>query len=61
MTVTPYFLLRRGSLWDYLKTVASVPPLMVYISVSNAPSILKTVFGRREHFKRTPKVRPTSS
>lgn len=61
MTVTPYFVLRRGNLWDYLKTVASVPPLMVYISVSNAPSILKTVFGRREHFKRTPKVRPTSS
>ncbi len=61
MTVTPYFLLKRGSLWDYLKTVASVPPLMVYISVSNAPSILKTVFGRREQFKRTPKVRPTSN
>ena len=61
MTVTPYFLLKRGSLWDYVKTLASVPPLMVYVSVSNAPSILKTVFGRREQFKRTPKVRPTSS
>ncbi len=60
MTVTPYFLLRRGSLLEYLKTLASVPPLMVYVSVSNAPSIMKTVFGRREHFKRTPKVRPTS-
>jgi cellulose synthase/poly-beta-1,6-N-acetylglucosamine synthase-like glycosyltransferase len=61
MTVTPYFILKRGTLWDYMKTLASVPPLMVYISVSNAPSILKTVFGRREQFKRTPKVRPTSS
>jgi cellulose synthase/poly-beta-1,6-N-acetylglucosamine synthase-like glycosyltransferase len=59
MTVTPYFLLKRGTLWDYVKTLASVPPLMVYVSVSNAPSILKTVFGRREQFKRTPKVRPT--
>ncbi|TAL81432.1 MAG: glycosyltransferase [Beijerinckiaceae bacterium] len=60
MTSMPYFLLRRGTLIEYLKTVASVPPLMVYVSVSNAPSILKTLFGRREHFKRTPKVRPTN-
>ncbi|MGB8279175.1 MAG: glycosyltransferase [Methylovirgula sp.] len=60
MTSTPYFLLRRGTLLEYVKTLASVPPLMVYVSVSNAPSILKTVFGRREHFKRTPKARPTS-
>jgi cellulose synthase/poly-beta-1,6-N-acetylglucosamine synthase-like glycosyltransferase len=60
MTSTPYFLLKRGTLLEYLKTIASVPPLMVYVSVSNAPSILKTVFGRREHFKRTPKARPTT-
>ncbi|MHB8885187.1 MAG: glycosyltransferase family 2 protein [Methylovirgula sp.] len=60
MTLMPYIVLRRGSLLEYFKTIASVPPLMVYISVSNAPSILKTVFGRREHFKRTPKARPTS-
>lgn len=60
MTLTPYIILRRGSLLEYVKTIASVPPLMVYVSVSNAPSILKTLFGRREHFKRTPKARPTS-
>jgi cellulose synthase/poly-beta-1,6-N-acetylglucosamine synthase-like glycosyltransferase len=60
MTVTPYFLLQRGTLLEYLRTLTSVPPLMVYVSVSNAPSILKTIFGRREHFKRTPKARPTS-
>ena len=42
-------------------TLASVPPLMVYVSVSNAPAILKTFFGRREQFKRTPKApRPRS-
>lgn len=61
MTVMPYFLLRRGNLFEYLKTLISVPPLMVYVSVSNAPSILKTLFGRKEHFKRTPKVRPTTT
>ncbi len=60
MTVMPYVVLRRGTLLEYVKTIASVPPLMVYVSVSNAPSILKTLFGRREHFKRTPKARPTS-
>jgi hypothetical protein len=33
--------------------------MMVYMSLSNAPSILKTlVAGSREHFKRTPKTRP---
>lgn len=60
MTITPYFLLKRGTVSEYLKTIAAVPPLMVYVSVSNAPSILKTVFGRKEQFKRTPKVRPAS-
>jgi cellulose synthase/poly-beta-1,6-N-acetylglucosamine synthase-like glycosyltransferase len=60
MTLMPYIILRRGSFFEYIKTLASVPPLMVYVSVSNAPSILRTVFGRREHFKRTPKARPTS-
>lgn len=55
MTLVPYVTLRRGSLVDYLKTLVSLPPLMTFVSVSNAPSILKTLFGRREHFKRTPK------
>jgi cellulose synthase/poly-beta-1,6-N-acetylglucosamine synthase-like glycosyltransferase len=56
MTLLPYLILRRGSVWQYLTTVVSVPPMMVYMSVSNAPSILKTVFhGSRESFMRTPK------
>ena len=61
MTLVPYIVLRRGSLVQYAVTLASIPPLMVYVSVSNAPSILKTVFGRREHFKRTPKSRPATT
>jgi len=59
MTLVPYLILRRGSFWQYLVTVTSVTPMMVYMSLSNAPSILKTVVsGSREHFRRTPKTRP---
>lgn len=61
MSLVPYIVLRRGTLGQYVVTLASIPPLMVYVSVSNAPSILKTLFGRREHFKRTPKTRPTAT
>jgi len=57
MTLTPYVTLRRGNVVDYVKTIVSLPPLMIFVSVSNAPSILKTLFGRREHFKRTPKTK----
>lgn len=60
MSLVPYIVLRRGTLFQYAVTLASVPPLMVYVSVSNAPSIMKTLFGRREQFKRTPKTRPTT-
>jgi hypothetical protein len=31
---------------------------MAYVSVSNAPSILKTVFGATDSWKRTPKAPP---
>jgi len=41
--------------WRYIATVVLLPPAMIFISLSNAPSILKTVFGRTESFKRTPK------
>jgi cellulose synthase/poly-beta-1,6-N-acetylglucosamine synthase-like glycosyltransferase len=61
MSLVPYIVLRRGSLVQYVVTLASIPPLMVYVSVSNAPSILKTLFGRREQFKRTPKSRPATT
>ncbi len=62
MTLLPYLILRRGSFWQYLTTVVSVPPMMVYMSVSNAPSILKTVFPRqRESFIRTPKSHQNTS
>ena len=55
MTLVPYVALRRGPVWRYFATVLLLPPAMIFISLSNAPSILKTVFGRRESFKRTPK------
>jgi cellulose synthase/poly-beta-1,6-N-acetylglucosamine synthase-like glycosyltransferase len=58
MTLMPYIILRRGSLWRYLATLASLIPLMIYVSISNAPSILKTVFGGTEIWKRTPKTAP---
>jgi cellulose synthase/poly-beta-1,6-N-acetylglucosamine synthase-like glycosyltransferase len=57
MTLAPYVALRRGNFIEYVKTLASLPPLMIFVSVTNAPSILKTLFGRREHFKRTPKTK----
>ncbi len=31
---------------------------MIYVSLSNSPSILKTVFGASETWKRTPKTQP---
>ena len=59
MTLLPYLILRRGSLWQYLVTVVSVPPMMVYMSVSNAPSILKTVFrGSREQIQAHAEIAP---
>ncbi len=60
MTLSPYVVLRRGNFVEYVKTLASLPPLITFVSVSNAPSILKTLFGRREHFKRTPKTKATT-
>lgn len=55
MTLLPYVTLKRGPLWRYVATVVLLPPAMIFISLSNAPSIVKTVFGRQESFKRTPK------
>ncbi len=55
LTLTPFLTLKRGPLWRYLATVVLVPPAMVFISLSNAPAILRTMFGADESFKRTPK------
>jgi cellulose synthase/poly-beta-1,6-N-acetylglucosamine synthase-like glycosyltransferase len=59
LTLVPYLTLRRGTLLDYLVTVTLLTPLMVYVSLSNAPSILLSLFQRREEskelWKRTPK------
>lgn len=56
LTLVPYLVLRRGSLLRYAATLGSLVPLMVYISLSNAPSILGAAFGATETWKRTPKT-----
>jgi len=61
MTLAPYVALRRGSMARYVATLASLTPLMIYVSLSNAPSILRSVFGATETWKRTPKARPLPS
>ncbi len=60
LTLMPYLILRRGLLWRYFATLASLVPLMIYVSLSNAPSILKTVLGANDSWKRTPKTRHDS-
>jgi cellulose synthase/poly-beta-1,6-N-acetylglucosamine synthase-like glycosyltransferase len=55
LTLVPFVTLKRGSFWRYIATVLLVPPAMVFISLSNAPAIVKTLFGADESFKRTPK------
>ena len=55
MTLLPYITLKRGPLWRYFATVVLLPPAMIFISLSNTPSILRTIIGRQESFKRTPK------
>jgi cellulose synthase/poly-beta-1,6-N-acetylglucosamine synthase-like glycosyltransferase len=57
LTLMPYLILRRGPLWRYFATLASLVPLLIYVSLSNAPSILRTVLGGDESWRRTPKAR----
>jgi cellulose synthase/poly-beta-1,6-N-acetylglucosamine synthase-like glycosyltransferase len=57
LTLMPYLILRRGPLWRYFATLGSLIPLMIYVSLSNAPSILRTVLGGAESWMRTPKAR----
>ena len=56
ITLPPYLALRRGTVADYLKTVASIPPLMIYLAFANGAKILQTLRGRKSTFKRTPKL-----
>lgn len=54
-TLPPYLALKRGTVVDYAKTVASVPPLFIYLAFANGAKILQTLRGRKSTFKRTPK------
>jgi len=56
ITLMPYLVLKRGSVADYFKTMASVPPLMIYLAFANGAKILQTLRGRKSTFKRTPKL-----
>ncbi|MGD9541090.1 glycosyltransferase family 2 protein [Methylocystis sp.] len=56
ITLPPYLALKRGTIVDYLKTVASIPPLMIYLAFANGAKILQTLRGRKSTFKRTPKL-----
>ena len=56
ITLPPYLALKRGTVVDYVKTMASVPPLMIYLAFSNGAKILQTMRGRKSTFKRTPKI-----
>ncbi|WP_198033185.1 glycosyltransferase family 2 protein [Methylosinus sp. PW1] len=60
-TLLPYLALKRGSLTDYVKTMVSVPPLMIYLAFSNGAKILQTMRGRKSTFKRTPKTEVTAA
>jgi hypothetical protein len=55
ITLPPYMALKRGPIINYIKTMASVPPLMMYLAFSNGAKILQTMRGRKSTFKRTPK------
>jgi cellulose synthase/poly-beta-1,6-N-acetylglucosamine synthase-like glycosyltransferase len=61
LTLVPYVTLRRGRLGDYVSTVVLLTPLMIYVSLSNAPSILLSLFQRQENsreiWNRTPKAK----
>jgi cellulose synthase/poly-beta-1,6-N-acetylglucosamine synthase-like glycosyltransferase len=56
ITLPPYVSLRRGPIQNYIKTMASVPPLMIYLAFSNGAKIVQTMRGRKSPFKRTPKI-----
>ena len=45
ITLPPYLALKRGPLGEYLKTMASVPPLMIYLAFSNGAKIVQTMRG----------------
>ena len=56
ITLMPYLVLKRGSVADYFKTMASVPPLMIYLAFANGAKILQTLRARKSTFRRTLKL-----
>jgi cellulose synthase/poly-beta-1,6-N-acetylglucosamine synthase-like glycosyltransferase len=58
MTLPPYIELKRGGALRYLLAVCCLPPLILYLSITNSRPIVAAFFGRSEAFKRTPKPVP---
>ena len=56
MTWGAYRRLKRGGLFEYLVTAASVPALILYLAAANAGAIVGAGMGRKTEFKRTPKT-----
>ena len=56
VTLTPWVILKRGSLARYAGTVAAVPLFFFLLGVTSAVGIVGAAFGRREAFVRTPKT-----
>lgn len=55
MTLPPYLVLRRGGIGRYLLALVTLPPLLIYLALSNAEPMIAAFFGRNENFHRTPK------
>ena len=56
MTLPPYLALKRGGVLRYAATLLTLPPLLLYLSLANSLPMVAAFFGRRESFKRTPKL-----
>ena len=56
MTLPPYLALKRGGVPRYAATLLTLPPLLLYLSLANSLPMVAAFFGRRESFKRTPKL-----
>lgn len=58
MTLPPYLELRRGSLAEYVRTLATLPPLVLYLAFANVQPMLVAFLGGNDAFHRTPKEPP---
>ncbi len=55
MTAPGFFILKRGSVFDYIKTVLSFPVVTIFLAFANAGAVLRGARGHTSEFVRTPK------